>query len=56
MRTPEDLERFRKYRALAAAEENVKFGGRLGNYAYFDMDMTIASAMALYNRDFASAF
>lgn len=56
VRTPEDLERFRKYRALAAAEENVKFGGRLGNYAYFDMDMTIASAMALYNRDFASAF
>jgi UDP-galactopyranose mutase len=34
-----------QYRELAKAEPNVYFGGRLGNYAYLDMDQTIASAL-----------
>jgi UDP-galactopyranose mutase len=36
-----------RYRARAAAEENVYFGGRLGTYKYLDMHMAIASAFAL---------
>ena len=35
-----------KYAALAEKEENVIFGGRLGEYKYYDMDKVIESAMA----------
>ena len=38
---------YRQYRALADAETNVIFGGRLGEYRYYDMDQTIAAALAL---------
>ena len=34
-----------KYRALAAAEKNVIFGGRLGEYRYYDMDKVIEKAL-----------
>lgn len=34
-----------KYAEKAIAEENVIFGGRLGQYKYFDMDKTIADAL-----------
>ena len=34
-----------QYRALAAAEPNVLFGGRLAEYKYYDMAPTIESAM-----------
>ena len=34
-----------KYKELAAKEKNVKFGGRLGEYRYYDMDQVIASAL-----------
>lgn len=34
-----------KYKALAAKEKNVIFGGRLGEYKYYDMDATIASVL-----------
>ena len=40
-------ELYRQYRALADAEPNVIFGGRLGEYRYYDMDQTIAAALAL---------
>ncbi len=33
------------YRALADREENVLFGGRLGEYRYYDMDQVIAAAL-----------
>ena len=36
---------FKKYRELADKEENVIFGGRLGNYKYYDMDKVIAAAL-----------
>jgi len=36
---------FAKYRELADKEENVIFGGRLGNYKYYDMDKVIAAAL-----------
>ncbi len=35
---------YAKYRALAEKEQNVVFGGRLGQYKYFDMDDVILSA------------
>ena len=35
---------FNKYKELAAAEKKVFFGGRLGQYKYFDMDDVILSA------------
>ena len=38
---------YEEYRKLAL-EDNVFFGGRLGNYKYFDMDDTIAAAMKDY--------
>lgn len=34
-----------KYRALAAVEQNVIFGGRLGEYRYYDMDKVIEAAL-----------
>ena len=36
---------YRQYKALADAEEKVIFGGRLGEYKYYDMDAVIASAL-----------
>ena len=35
---------YQKYAALAADEKNVIFGGRLGEYKYYDMDKVIESA------------
>jgi UDP-galactopyranose mutase len=34
-----------QYRALAAAEPNVLFGGRLAEYKYYDMDKVIERAL-----------
>ena len=42
---------YRQYRALADGEENVIFGGRLGEYRYYDMDQTVAAALALGERE-----
>ena len=36
---------YEAYRQLAEKEENVFFGGRLGEYKYYDMDAVIASAL-----------
>ena len=38
---------YAEYRKLADAEPNVIFGGRLGEYKYYDMDQTIAAALKL---------
>lgn len=38
---------FDKYRELADKETKVFFGGRLGNYKYYDMDKTIEAALEL---------
>ena len=37
---------YQQYKALADAEEKVIFGGRLGEYKYYDMDAVIASALS----------
>ena len=36
-----------KYRALAAKEENVIFGGRLAEYKYYDMDQVVSQVLNL---------
>lgn len=36
---------YERYRELAAAEKNVIFGGRLGQYRYYNMDEVIAEAL-----------
>ena len=38
---------YAQYKELANGEENIIFGGRLGEYKYYDMDMVIASALDL---------
>ena len=36
---------YQAYRELAEKEENVIFGGRLGDYKYYDMDKVVAAAL-----------
>ena len=36
---------YAQYKALAEAEQNVIFGGRLAEYKYYDMDQVIAAAL-----------
>ena len=38
-------ELYEKYKALAQKEQNVIFGGRLGQYRYYDMDDVIRAAL-----------
>ena len=36
---------YEKYKELANQDKNIIFGGRLGQYKYYDMDKVIASAL-----------
>lgn len=38
-------ELYQRYASLAAKEERILFGGRLGQYKYYDMDKVIAAAL-----------
>lgn len=38
---------YEKYARLAAEEKNVRFGGRLGQYKYYDMDRVIKEALQM---------
>lgn len=42
---------YQQYKALGDAEENIIFGGRLGEYKYYDMDAVIASALAMCEKE-----
>ena len=42
-----------KRQALADAEGKVLFGGRLGEYKYYDMDRVIESALARVRAELA---
>lgn len=42
-----NAELFNKYEKLASEHQNVIFGGRLGQYRYYDMDKTIEAALKL---------
>jgi UDP-galactopyranose mutase len=49
--TPESQARYTAYRALAdGLSEQVTFGGRLGEYRYYDMHQVIASALQCVRR------
>lgn len=42
---------YQKYAGLAAQEKNVIFGGRLGQYKYYDMDKVIVAALEAARRE-----
>lgn len=42
---------YQEYKKLAEDEKNVIFGGRLGEYKYYDMDAVIASALDLCEKE-----
>ncbi len=42
---------YKEYEELAKEEGNVIFGGRLGQYKYYDMDKTIEAALALVKEE-----
>lgn len=42
---------YQKYAALAEQDKSVIFGGRLGEYRYYDMDKVIASVLELVKRE-----
>lgn len=44
---------YEAYKELAEKEKNVIFGGRLGEYKYYDMDAVIASALDMCKRELA---
>ncbi|UZK64808.1 UDP-galactopyranose mutase [Sphingomonas sp. M1-B02] len=41
---------FKRYEALALAESNVTFVGRLATYRYYNMDQVVGQALATYRR------
>ena len=44
-------ELYKKYAELAVSEKNVIFGGRLGQYKYYDMHLVIAEALKLCQKE-----
>lgn len=42
---------YKKYKELALQEKNVIFGGRLGEYKYYDMDAVIAAALDMCEKE-----
>ena len=42
---------YRAYREMADREEHVIFGGRLGEYKYYDMDQVIAAALEMCRKE-----
>jgi UDP-galactopyranose mutase len=52
--TPDNAERLKPYLAAAAAlEGKVWFAGRLGDYAYYNMDQACARALSLFEKQIA---
>jgi UDP-galactopyranose mutase len=48
--TSDNREIHRKYKELANKIRNFDFGGRLADYAYYDMDMTISAALIKFEK------
>lgn len=46
--TKQDQLRYNQYRELAEQENRIIFGGRLGEYMYYDMHQVIGSALSAY--------
>lgn len=53
--TVEDQARYNQYRDLAEQEPSVVFGGRLGEYKYYDMHQVIGSALSTYSKQIKTA-
>jgi UDP-galactopyranose mutase len=49
--TSQDRARYAQYRTAVEAMPNVILGGRLGSYAYLDMDQVIADALKVYRQE-----
>jgi len=47
---PENQALFKRYEALALAEPDVSFVGRLATYRYYNMDQVVGQALATYRR------
>ncbi len=47
---PETMALFKRYEALARAERNVFFVGRLATYRYYNMDQVVGQALSAYRR------
>ena len=50
------MEMLARYQREAKDLENIVFGGRLGQYQYFDMDKTIEAAMEAFRTRVAPWF
>jgi UDP-galactopyranose mutase len=50
VRSKQDIERLKLYREKAQEETKVFFGGRLGEYRYYDMNQVIKKAMEDYKK------
>lgn len=48
VRTRKDVTTYHKYQKESAKHPNIIFGGRLGEYAYYDMDATFARALQTF--------
>ena len=46
---------FKRYEALAKAEPNTTFVGRLATYRYYNMDQIVGQALATYRKVFGDA-
>lgn len=53
---PDDRAMLREYRDMAAQQDDILFGGRLGTYRYLDMHMAIASALGVVDNKLAPYF
>lgn len=47
---PENRALFKRYEALALAQADVSFVGRLATYRYYNMDQVVGQALATYRR------
>jgi len=51
---PENQALYKRYEALAQAQQGVTFVGRLATYRYYNMDQIVGQALATFRRRFAS--
>jgi UDP-galactopyranose mutase len=51
---PENHALFKRYDALAKAEKDTTFVGRLATYRYYNMDQIVGQALATYKKVFAA--
>ena len=53
MPRPENQALYKRYEALAEAEQDVTFVGRLATYRYYNMDQIVGQALATFRKRFA---